>query len=99
MFLGLAFFLFAKGAICIFNYPTHATDGELDRPDLTPPDQERQIRILQLKMKLMISTGPLAVVIVFYTLLCAFRLLGVWSDAIIKYAPADRTDLYRQIQI
>ncbi|KAK3293772.1 uncharacterized protein B0H64DRAFT_445008 [Chaetomium fimeti] len=101
-FLGWAFYFFAKGFLCIFhvNYPTHAYDGELKRPDLTIPDQERQMRILYLKWKLMMATAPLAVLVVIYTGFCALKLFGMWTDAIMRYAPPrEPTQPERQIQL
>ncbi|KAH6855076.1 hypothetical protein B0I37DRAFT_363869 [Chaetomium sp. MPI-CAGE-AT-0009] len=98
-FLGWAFYFFAKGSICIFNYPTHAYDDELKRPDLTGPDLERQIRILYLKLKLMVAVAPLGILVIIYTLSCALKLWALWTDAIIKYAPPERTQPERQIQL
>ncbi|KAK0646818.1 hypothetical protein B0T16DRAFT_414314 [Cercophora newfieldiana] len=98
-FLGLAFGLFVKGVVDIFNYPTHAYDDELKRPDLTPDDLERQLRIMYLKMKLMIGIAPLVIFILFYTLAWTLRLGALWVDAMMRFAPGQRREPERQIQL
>jgi len=98
-FLGLSFGLFAKGVVSIFNYPTHAYDDELKRPDLTADDLERQLRIMYLKLKLMTGAAPLVLFILFYTLFWASRLCGLWVDVMMKYTPTGRREPDRQIQL
>jgi hypothetical protein len=95
-FLCLAFFLFAKGALCNISYPTHTRDGQLRRPDLTAPDLERQNRIMQLSLRVLIATAPLCVLVMVYAPFCVFNLLGPWSKAILRYSPAVEATSGRQ---
>ncbi|KAB5576209.1 hypothetical protein GE09DRAFT_1215920 [Coniochaeta sp. 2T2.1] len=88
MLLSAASYFFVKGMLTIFNYPLHA--DELGRPDLTRPDLERQMRIMSLKVKLMISTAPLSIFMLFYSLFSGVKLFNLWTEAVIKYAPAER---------
>ncbi len=95
--LGLASFLFAKGSICIYTYPTNA-DEYRKGPDLTIPDWERQLRILSIEQKLIIAMVPLILLVTLYVSACGIHLCGLWVDAILKYAPPE-TEPPREIQI
>jgi len=88
MLLGAASYFFVSGLLIIFKFPLHA--DELRRPDLTVPDLERQMRIMSLKLKLMIATAPLAILVLFYSLFGSVKLLNLWTEAVIKFAPAER---------
>ncbi|KAM7191242.1 hypothetical protein V8F20_009420 [Naviculisporaceae sp. PSN 640] len=98
-FLALAFFFFAKGFVALIQYPTHARDGELNRPDLTDEDLQRHYRILALMLKLEVATGLLGVFLVFYTLAWGLRLMLLWGEAILKYGPARREEREPEGQI
>jgi hypothetical protein len=95
--LGAAFYFFARGMVVIFNYPLHGE--ELKRPDLSLDDLERQMRIMSLKLKLMIAIAPLALVVLFYTIFSSLKLFKLWTEAVIKYAPAERRGSDRGIEL
>lgn len=64
-FLGVAFFQFARGFMCIFNYPFDV-DRVLKLPDVTIPDMERLLRMMHLIFVLILSIAPFALVMVIY---------------------------------
>ncbi|KAH8749109.1 hypothetical protein F5883DRAFT_581702 [Diaporthe sp. PMI_573] len=96
--LGIAFWLFAKGFLCIFTYPVYKGE-DAKQPHLTPSDLQRLLRIMYLQVKLMAATIPLALIVLFYTGFSSLKLFSLWTDAIIKYAPAVRPGLGRQTHI
>jgi hypothetical protein len=58
-------------------------------PDVTVPDMERLFRIMYLKLYLMISTAPFALLVAVYEFFCMLSVLGFWASSVIENVPVD----------
>ncbi|KAK3346849.1 hypothetical protein B0T25DRAFT_521178 [Lasiosphaeria hispida] len=97
-YIGVAFFLFAKGFLCVFNYPLMAEEYE-KLPDTTVPDFQIHMAIMYMKLMLMYFYAPFAIVVLFYAVFSGLSLLVVWGIVIMENSPTERGRLDPGVQL